>query len=238
MSLIPSETIDQAAEAIRAGHIVIVPTSRWYMICTAASNEQACTRIFKAKRRPDKKSLVFIPGTIDTVERYFRLNTAARTLADAFWPGDLALLLPWREPADSVHYRAVGSPALVNLATGALGDLALAVGEPLTATSANISGDGGPEDPGPSITIDEVNDFLTKSGLDVAHVIDGGICPAANHTTVIDCFTDEPRLIRTGLVHQRAIDAALRQADSPVSRASPATDEPQSAASEEIIQQP
>jgi L-threonylcarbamoyladenylate synthase len=212
MHMTTPAAIDQAAAAIRAGHLVIVPTNRWYMICAAATDEQSCSRIFQAKRRPETKSLVFVPDTFDAVERHFHLNEAARTLADAFWPGELALLLPWRDPEDAALHRAVGSPALVSLATGVLGDLALAVGGPLAATSANISGNAGPEDPGPSISLSEVRSFLEVSGLDVAQVIDGGVCPAANHTTIVDCFTAEPKLVRTGLIHQRAIESALRLA--------------------------
>jgi L-threonylcarbamoyladenylate synthase len=59
------------------------------------------------------------------------------------------------------------------------------------------------------VTIREVDDFLTASGIVVTAVIDGGICPAANHMTVVDCFTEQARLARTGLVHQRAVAAAL-----------------------------
>lgn len=215
MRVISPAEIEEAARAIRAGQLVIVPTSRWYMICAAAADEQSCERIFQGKRRPSKKSLLFVPDNFETVERRFRLNSAAEALADAFWPGDLALLLPWRDPADAARHQAVGSPALVGLTSGALGALAATVGEPLAATSANISGDAGPEDPGPAIFIDDVNAFLAESGIEVGMVIDGGICPAANHTTIVDCFTDEPTLVRTGLVHQRAIDAALRRSRTP-----------------------
>jgi L-threonylcarbamoyladenylate synthase len=52
--------------------------------------------------------------------------------------------------------------------------------------------------------------FLAASGINVAAVIDAGICPAANHMTVVDCFTDGAKLVRTGLVHQRAVVAALK----------------------------
>ncbi|GAB3971077.1 hypothetical protein GCM10029978_045580 [Actinoallomurus acanthiterrae] len=45
--------------------------------------------------------------------------------------------------------------------------------------------------------------------MKVGVIVDGGVCPAANHMTIVDCFTPEARLVRTGLVHQRAISAAL-----------------------------
>lgn len=80
---------------------------------------------------------------------------------------------------------------------------------PLAATTANISGDAGPNDPGPAITLDQVHAFLAVSGLEPDFIVDGGVCPAVNHLTIVDCFTSEARLVRTGLVHQRAVSAAL-----------------------------
>ncbi|MET7663179.1 hypothetical protein ABZT51_20195 [Streptomyces sp. NPDC005373] len=58
------------------------------------------------------------------------------------------------------------------------------------------------------MTLEEVHAFLAASGLTVS-IVDGGVCPAANHMTIVDCFTSEARLVRTGLVHQRAVTAAL-----------------------------
>lgn len=50
---------------------------------------------------------------------------------------------------------------------------------------------------------------INVPGVTASVIVDGGICPAANHLTIVDCFTPQARLIRTGLVHQRAVSAAL-----------------------------
>ncbi len=60
--------------------------------------------------------------------------------------------------------------------------------------------------------MEEVGDFLQASGMKVAFCVDGGICPAANHLTIVDDTDEETRVIRTGLVHERAITAALHEA--------------------------
>ncbi|MFE1272152.1 hypothetical protein [Streptomyces sp. NPDC058758] len=78
----------------------------------------------------------------------------------------------------------------------------------LAATIVNVSGDGGPDDRGPAITPTEVGEFLTDTGLD-ALVMGGSICPAAHHLTIVDCTSPDTRLVRTGLVHPRAINAAI-----------------------------
>jgi L-threonylcarbamoyladenylate synthase len=179
------------------------------MVCADATNAQACDSIITGKRRPSGKPLAYVPPSASSCEDVFTLSPEARRLAAAFWPGDLALLLPWKSPDDAARHAAVGSPALVTVAPGILGDLAATVMVPLAATTANISGDAGPNDPGPAITVEQVYAFLAESGLEVDVVVDGGVCPAANHMTIVDCFTPEARLVRTGLVHQRAISAAL-----------------------------
>ncbi|MFK3734633.1 hypothetical protein ACI2LJ_30700 [Streptomyces sp. NPDC088090] len=80
----------------------------------------------------------------------------------------------------------------------------------LAATIVNVSGDGGPGDRGPAITPTEVGEFLTDTGLD-ALVMDGSVCPAAHHLTIVDCTSPDTRLVRTGLVYPRAINAAIGQ---------------------------
>ncbi|QUI33030.1 Sua5/YciO/YrdC/YwlC family protein [Streptomyces alfalfae] len=204
----PSE-LDTAARAIEAGGLVIVPTNRWYMICADASNADAAGSIFEGKRRPTGKSLAYVTPSLTVCEQHFQLGAEARRLAQQFWPGDLALLLPWRDPDDAARHAAVGSPALTTMAPGFLGELAARAKVPVAATTANISGDAGPDDRGPAVTLDEVHTFLAASGLTVSVVVDGGVCPAANHMTIVDCFTPEAKLVRTGLVHQRAVNAVL-----------------------------
>jgi L-threonylcarbamoyladenylate synthase len=209
MRVIPQTTLAPAAEALLNGELVIAPTRRWYMICAAAANETACRNIFNGKRRSPAKPLVFIAPSGADHASHFVLTDDALKLADAFWPGDLALMLPWRHPEDAARYPFVGSPALTTRDPGLLGELAATAGIAVAATTANISGDAGPDDRGPAVTLAEVDEFLTESGITVSITVDGGICPAGNHMTIVDCSDAQARLVRSGLVHHRAIAAAL-----------------------------
>nr|WSX78548.1 Sua5/YciO/YrdC/YwlC family protein [Streptomyces sp. NBC_00899] len=209
MRSIPLDRINEAARAVEAGGLVIVPTRRWYMICADATNEAACRSIFEAKQRPLTKSLVLVSPSADHCERHFVVHHEAQKLMEAFWPGDLALLLPWRDEQTSARYTAVGAPALVTRSSDALGKLAEAAAVPVAATTVNVSGDAHVDAPGPSITIDEVQSFLKLTEVPVSVVLDGGVCPAADHLAIVDCVTPEARLVRAGLVHERALAAAL-----------------------------
>jgi L-threonylcarbamoyladenylate synthase len=211
VKLIQPDDLALAIEAVEAGERVVLPTHRWYMICANASDADACGRIFAGKRRPTAKSLLYVLPTRDAAADLFKLTPQAERLASNFWPGDLAMILPWRDAAVGKQHQAVGAPhALVTHAPGLPGELAAKARVPIAATTVNVSGDGSTTERGPAITTAEVQQFVDLTGVDVAYCVDGGICPVANHLTIVDCTTQEAELVRSGVVHDRAIEAALR----------------------------
>lgn len=210
MKLIKPDQLDQAAKALEAGELVIAPTRRWYMICGDAKNADVSQRIYAGKRRPSGKALAYVTPSVELTSELFVVNNHAKRLMEAFWPGDLALILPWQHEEIGRQHATVGSPnALVVQEPGVLGELARLTRVPLAATSANISGVTGAPGPGPAITVAEVREFVATGRLDVALCIDGGICPAAHHLTIMDCSGEDAQLTRPGVVHGRAVDAAL-----------------------------
>jgi L-threonylcarbamoyladenylate synthase len=206
---ISAEQLNAAARALEAGELVVVPTERWYMICADATNPAACESIFDGKQRPRTKSLVLVTPSLEECAKQFVVHPEAQQLAEAFWPGDLAMLLPWRSADAGAQHPAVGSPALSTNAPGPLGALAAAARTPVAATTVNISGDAAVDAPGPAITVGEVREFLAMSGVKATVILDGGVSPTANHLTIVDCSTPVARLVRAGLVHERAISAVL-----------------------------
>lgn len=94
-----SDELASAANAIENGALVVVPTRRWYMLCADASNDNACQRIFTAKSRPSAKPLCLVVPSLSVASDQFDMSPAAQRLANALWPGDLAMLLRWRDPA-------------------------------------------------------------------------------------------------------------------------------------------
>jgi L-threonylcarbamoyladenylate synthase len=210
VKVIQARQLAEAVTALEAGELVIVPTSRWYMICANARNGQACQKIFDAKRRLAAQSLLLITPHLDAATVQFVFPRGALRLAAAFWPGELAMTLRWREPATGSTHQSVGNPdALVTCAPGVLGELAATAKVPVAATSANVSGESAIGGTPPAITVREVEQFVQTSGVDVAFCVDGGTCPAAEHLTVVDCTTDNVQLVRPGLVHARALSAVL-----------------------------
>lgn len=208
MRIISPADVDLAVQALEAGNLVIVPTDRWYMICCDAGNADACAQIFAAKQRPVDKSLLLVLPKLEIADQLFRLNEQAKLLTTAFWPGDLALRAPWTDPANGSRYAAVGAPeALVTYAPGVLGELARRATCLVAATSANFSGTSGP---GPSVSLAEVQDFVALSDAKIPVAIDGGVCPIANHLTIVRCHDEQTEITREGVISSRAVFAALK----------------------------
>jgi L-threonylcarbamoyladenylate synthase len=207
MQIVTTGDLDLVVSAIESGELAVVPTKRWYMLCCDASNPDACARIFTAKGRPVDKSLLFVAQSLEDVRQRFYMSKEAELLAAAFWPGDLALLLPWRDPAEGERHRSVGAPeALVTVAPGILGELAARAAVPIAATSANLSGT---ERPGPSVSLEEVLDFAISAKAEIPVVVDGGVCPMVNHLTIGRCTAGGAEVAREGAVHLRAVAAVL-----------------------------
>jgi len=207
-----SQTVSEAVVALSAARIVVIPTSRWFMVCCKASAPECIAQIFAAKKRTPSKQPLFVLPCKDRAAEYFRIGAGAQRLIDKLWPGELALLLPWREPSLAGLFRGFDrSAALAFSPPGLFGQIVSAAGIPLAATTVNVSESAEPSSPGPAISLQEVSLFLERSQLDVDLVIDSGICPAFMPTTIVDCRCPEgsPWIVREGYVHARAVAAAL-----------------------------
>ncbi|WP_114797086.1 Sua5/YciO/YrdC/YwlC family protein [Gaiella occulta] len=205
--------IAEAAQALADDELVVAPTARWYMVCGRARCSTTASRIFRAKARPNSKVLMLCLGQPDWAEELFLLTDEARVLAAHFWPGDLLLKLRWRSQSQSALHPGVGEPiALVGVPNDPLGDLARALGEPLVASSANVSGDLDAQGTEPAISVDEARRFVELSSEPIRVVVDGGIAPQARHLTVVDASRERASLEREGTLHPRAVAAALGRA--------------------------
>lgn len=198
-----AKDIAAAAAILRAGGVGVFPTDTVYGVGAHAFIEAAVRRIYAVKGRPADKPLQLLLARVQDIESVAELTPEARLLAARFLPGGLTLVLR-RQPVVPDIVTAGGDTVAVRVP-----DLLLlqrlidAVGAPLAATSANRSGEPAPVD------ADEARAAL---GDLVDFVLDGGCCPAAQESTIVDLSGDEPRLLRPGAVPAEAIEAVLGRA--------------------------
>jgi L-threonylcarbamoyladenylate synthase len=194
------EAIDVAAEAVRAGNLVVFPTDTVYGLACRPDDPPATARLFAAKRRPSGLTLPVLAASADQAFDLVVPDERAARLAEAFWPGPLTVVLPrgrasrdWRlgDIAESIGVRV---PAHL---------LALALLQrtgPLAATSANISG----EQP-----IGEGRSLAGAFGENVAvYLLASRSAGSARSSTVVDLTGTELVVLREGPIDPRAILAA------------------------------
>jgi len=191
--------IARAAELLRAGHLVAVPTETVYGLAARADGEAAVAGIFRAKGRPDFNPLIVHVASLEMARELAEFDERAEMLAARYWPGPLTLVLPLRDrghivPAvtaglPTVALRMPDHPALHSL----LGELAL----PLAAPSANRSGGISPTAP------EHVAESL---GSAVDAILDGGPCLRGVESTIVALRADGSwQLLRAGPVAENEL---------------------------------
>ena len=194
------EALPLAVEALRAGGVVLAPTDTAYMLAADALDAAAVARVSEIKRRPPDMGITAIVPDVESADRYVELAARARALAAAFLPGPLTLVLP-KKPIvpDSL---TGGRPTLgIRVPDHAFSlALAAALGRPLTATSANVSGGETPH------TLTEALSQLRGAPLDL--VVEGEI-PTPGLSTIVDLSVDPPSVLRVGLIAESLIREAL-----------------------------
>ncbi|WP_271439689.1 L-threonylcarbamoyladenylate synthase [Pontixanthobacter luteolus] len=137
-----AEGISLAAETLRAGGLVAVPTETVYGLAARADSAEAVERIYRAKGRPGFNPLIVHVRDAEQAARYVNFSEAAHRVADKAWPGPLTLVLPLREDADLAPAVTAGLPtaALRAPAHPVMRQLLDLLDFPLAAPSANRSG--------------------------------------------------------------------------------------------------
>ncbi|MEO0496460.1 MAG: L-threonylcarbamoyladenylate synthase [Pseudomonadota bacterium] len=133
----------QILKALAAGELAILPTETVYGLCADATQPNAVSAIYAAKGRPSFNPLIAHVCGVEMAERYGLLDERAHRLASVFWPGPLTLVVPARPEAQPPLAKAVqaGLPTLaLRHPHGPIADAARALGRPLAAPSANLSG--------------------------------------------------------------------------------------------------
>lgn len=193
------DALARAAEVLRAGQLVVLPTDTVYGVGSALDAD-AIRRIFAAKQRPPERAVpVLLAGTDAVTGVAAVFPEAARRLAAAFWPGPLTLVLPKRAdlPANLSALPTVG--VRVPDHAGARAIIA-AAGGALAVTSANRSDDA------PARSIQESVTYLADA---VALYLDGGPSPGGMASTVVTWAAGDLRILRAGPVSEAELRAAL-----------------------------
>jgi L-threonylcarbamoyladenylate synthase len=188
----------RAAEVIRAGGLIILPTDTVYGVAADLWNPEAMARLYAVKRRPPEKAIPILLSDFEAIHQVAaEISALALTLADAFWPGALTLTVPKKSslPEIVTSLPTVGVRLPDHPAARAV---IRACGGALAVTSANVSGAASP------LTF---QDALLLEGVDLA--LDGGDCPGGVSSTVVDISGGEVRVLRAGPISEEDLRAVI-----------------------------
>ena len=179
-----------AAELIRNGELVAIPTETVYGLGADGLNPAAVAKIFAAKGRPQDNPLILHVTGMEQVETLCHsIPQAAYRLARRFWPGPLTIVLPAKDCVPKCTTGGLSTVAVRCPACDVTRQIIALSGVPVAAPSANISGK-------PSTTTAEhvIHDHNGK----IPMVVDGGPCQVGVESTIVDLTEDRPRLLRPG----------------------------------------
>ena len=203
------DSLNVAAQALKDGSLVAFPTETVYGLGADATNELAVARIYEVKGRPSDHPLIVHIAALKHLEQWIsEIPEYAIELARSFWPGPMTLILKRSELAKDFitgNQETVGIRIPDNsLALGLLEAFHKLGGAGIAAPSANRFGQVSPTTA--AAVREELGNYLAESDL----VLDGGPSEVGLESTIIDCTSSAPRILRPGAITDVMIEAVTK----------------------------
>ena len=200
-----ADAMSNAATSLLAGNLVAFPTETVYGLGADASNPEAVAKIYRAKGRPADHPLIVHIGSMDGIGYWAdEIPAYAIDLARNFWPGPMTLILNRSEAARDFitgGQTTVGLRVPDHVVALALLESAKKIGvQGIAAPSANRFGHVSPTTA--EAVREELSDYLSPDDS----ILDGGPSTVGVESTIIDCTTDTPHILRPGAITQEMIE--------------------------------
>ncbi len=193
-----STSLERAVAILRTGGVIGIPTDTVYGVAANVLDDNAVGRVFRLKGREDTSPIPVLIGEVDDLFKYGTdVTEEAVALAEAFWPGQLTIVVSKSDSIssivsgglDTVGLRVADHPVPRQLISG--------LGAPITATSANISG---------TDALTSAVSVAQQLGASLDLVFDGGQLAPSKPSTVVDVTSRPAKILREGAVSRAAIE--------------------------------
>ncbi|MFQ5777167.1 MAG: L-threonylcarbamoyladenylate synthase [Terriglobia bacterium] len=198
-----SRYVEHAAQLIRRGEVVAIPTDTLYGLAADPYNLSAVARIYEIKGRPERRALPILVTSIDQAEELADvLPDSFYALAKRFWPGALTLVVDASSRLPLKVTGNTGRVALRQADSRIPAALIAAVGTPVTGTSANLSGF-------PACV--DAAQVVKQMGERLPVILDGGKSSALLASTIVELRSDDWSILREGPIGEDQIREALER---------------------------
>jgi len=191
--------IEEAIIVLRAGGSVVYPTDTIYGLGVNALNGEAISRLFKIKRRPMEKAVPVIVNSIEMARKIAYIDYKKDEILGKIWPSPITVIL---HKKDTVPDILTGTKDTVGIR---IPDFEFArilissLGAPITATSANISGEE------PSLNIQKIIDRFNQTNDKPDLILDAGTLLPSEPSTILDLSGQKPKILRIGPVKKEQL---------------------------------
>lgn len=190
------ESAKITSEVLKRGGVVVYPTETLYGIAVRALDKAAAEKVFEIKGRPKNMPIPILVKDISMAETVAEINDTAVKLAGKYWPGALSLIVKEKGLLPEVITAGTGKVAVRISANPFVTSLFGHFDEPITSTSANMSG-------GENIT--RFDDLEREFSGRVDLIIDSGNIPASLGSTIVDVTVNPPKIARAGDIKEEEI---------------------------------
>ena len=199
------KNIDQAIKILKKGGIVVYPTDTAYGLAVDATNVAAVKKLYQLKGRDFKNPIHVIPPSKASIGIFARISPWSQKLIDRLMPGPLTIVLPLKAKGQSWKMLSAGTGTIgVRLPKHRIAlDLAKKLGQPITTTSANLSGKP------ICYSIADFKNQLDKSIYARIYVLDGGKLRKIQPSTVVSLI-GRVKILRPGPISETQIKKVLK----------------------------
>lgn len=191
--------VKKAAEIILRGGVVVAPSDTVYGLMADATSELAVKKVFKIKKRPETKPVPVIVRDMEMAKKLAFIDKRLEKILGVIWPGAVTVILQKKYNLPEIVSAGKRTIGLRLPDYKLLHYLMAEVGRPLTATSANISGEES------MIDAEEVAGQFRKEFFRPDLILDAGQLKFSEPSTVLDLSTDKPKIIRIGPVNPKKL---------------------------------
>jgi L-threonylcarbamoyladenylate synthase len=194
-SEISDEDLEKAKKVIENGGLVVFPTETAYGIAADATNAFAVEKVYEAKDRPRSKGLTTIVDSLETAESFGDLSEEEKKVIKEFMPGPMTLVARKSEGLPP----ALNEDFVFRISSGEVASRLAEVG-PITATSANISGEE------TSYSVQDISQALLD---EVDYVLDAGELEASETSSIVEINNGEVEVHREGPVSKAELENVI-----------------------------